>query len=492
MSEKIPYFTTRLMHFVYEKLNTSRLIFVIGDLGINVYYYKKNNLLETHFFNLETINSSDNLHNFIRKYKHSDAKIIINSKETRVQHESLPSIGGLNKLNPVEKYCETNLHPSDIYSYKTYSIVNNVDDVWKAVILWTPITNLIEKCLYLIKENRVNFVAVFFDEILSQNIATKIAEENNIILTNYIYSVVTVSETTGIKIIINHGDNILSSVIAPYPSDKSIAYAQGVIEQNLSDSWLKLKAYIGQNELKKINVLIVPKELKQLMETQNYDAEKTIYQSNNDSLLYADKIYIDYFTKIKRSPATSKELASYYRYNSLNNIMFKPIYIALAVLVIFCAAMKFEIMSIDDNTSDIYSKYSNTNEEIRLLSQNFPGINVIQLADLYNYQNKLIEPVPTPFDFAENFIKSTYQIVKFDRLFWELDDTNKLFKFTFAASINRISKDVLLQKLNDIIKDTHQKFPNFIIDLKTKNLIDDATNINKPISITITATSVKK
>ncbi len=492
MSEKSS-FLQRTIRFVYELSNTSRLIFIIGELGINVYHFKKDRFIESCFFSQEKINSTDTFHDFVKKYKNSDARIIINLKETNLQHEALPIIAGLNKLNPVDKYCETTLHPSDIYSYKTHSITNNVEDLWKAVILWTPNANLIEKSLFIINENRVSFAAIYFHEILSQNIAIQIAAENDVNLTGYIYSVVTVNEATGIRVTTNHGDNILNSVVSPYPTDKSTAYVQGVIEQTVSDAWLKLKAYTQQNELKKINIFIVTKDLEQLMSSQNYEVEKSIFKSTTDSSLYSDRVFIDYFLKIKRQPATSKELLSYYRFNLINNILFKPIYFILASLCVYCITTSFNIWVTESKISDIYTQYSNMNQEISLLGQNFPDINVVQLADLYNLQNKLTEPTPTPFDFAENLIKEIGDIANFSKISWELNNyQEKIPKFIFKISISRIAKDKTIKKLDDSLKNLQSKFPTLTITHTIQDYKDDVTNINKPMNIVINAIGVKK
>ncbi len=482
----------KISNFIYEKITSSRLFFIIGDNGIEVLYYKNNIFIESYFAHKDKVNEDIEFENFISKYKKSDAKLILNLKEAALQHESLPIIGGLGKTNPVEKFCETHFHSSDLYTFKVYSIINGEADLWKAIIMWTPVTPLIEKCLFLTKENEITLAGVYFHSFAMQPIANKIAKNNLLDLSEYIYSATSISKNSGIHISINHGNNILFSTLCEYPVDKSSEYIQGLIEQNLSDSWLKFKSYIQQNQLKKLNILLLPTNLKSLLALQTYEVEKSIFAdcSENKEQECDSQQFLKYFNQSEQPQALSSELKSYYRYHIINNVLFKVAYAALFLLSIYAANLKKNTFLVENNTSQIYKNYFKTTEDIRLKSQNFPNIsNVSQLADLYNLQSHLKQTFPSPFEYMEDLINLSKDYSKIMKMSWEMDtqDNNAEFIINCHMIFEMIGDKDPITLLQNTTQQLKTKYPG--ITITTQRIIpeENTTGINaKSISIKIT------
>ena len=466
---------SKFSHALYEKITRSRLFFIVGDLGVEVLYYKNNNLIEDYFAPIEGILEDQKFVEFITKYKKSDAKIILNLKEASLQHESLPVIGSLGKVNPVEKYCESHLHSSDLYTYKVYSIINGEADLWKSVIIWTPITSIIEKCLLTIKESGIILAGIYFYSFAIQPISNKIALDHKIVLQDYIYSVVSISKTSGINISINYANNILASMVCEYPEDKSHEYIQGIIEQNLSDSWAKFKSYIEQNELKKANIFILPQELKALLEPQQYEVEMSIYADSivEGNVVGNTPVFLSYFNKSEQSQALSSELKSYYRYHLINNILFKLTYSALLLLCLYCANVKKNTIFVENSTAKIYQDYFKITEDIRLRSQNFPGVsNISQLADLYNLQKHLREEVPLPFDYVEDFINLTKDFIKISRisLIDDHSNMNSDFVITLDVMLEMFDHKDSLTMLQEVKTNLQNKYNGVSVETQRTNL----------------------
>jgi len=484
----------KIMHFIYESITHSRIIFIVGDLGVQLNHYKKNILTDSLFCPISEL-STNKLDEFVAKYNKSDAKFIINSKEINLQHESLPVVGSIGKQDPVQNYCDTHFHQTDLFTYKVHSVIKEEADIWKAAILWLPINNTLERCLNLVKDNNMDLSGFYFNPIILQYTADIIAKENNIELSDFVYIAVSVSITAGISITLNHGNNILSCITCDYPMDKSIAYIQGIIEQNVSDAWLKFKSYIEQNKLRKLNVFILTGELKDLISSQTYEVEKSIFAKTNLADQYADLVYLDYFTKVHQVSAKSRNLITYYRYLLINKIFFKGAYLLLIILSLYVLFIKKDLFDLDNNTDKVYSEYFKATKALNEIAEKFPNItNVAELADYYNAQNDLAKTHQSPFPITQDFIEIAGERIIINKISWDLDVKNEILIANIDFETVTSKSDTLNIKsyLDNIIKALKSKNPNFDIVLKTIKPKSSDNEQSKAITQRLILTEIKE
>lgn len=484
----------KIMHYIYESITHSRIIFIVGDSGVLLNHYKKNVITDTLFCSLDEL-SSNKIDDFVAKYGKADTKFIINSKGIKLQHESLPVVGSIGKQDPVQNYCDTHLHQTDLFTYKVHTIIKEDADIWKAAILWMPLNNTLERCLNLVKDNNMDLSGFYLTPTIMQYSAEIIAKENNLDLKDFIYVTASVSITAGISITLNHGNNILSSIICDYPMDKSIPYIQGILEQNVSDMWLKFKAYIEQNQLRKLNVFILTGELKDLVSAQTYEVEKSIFAVTKLSDQFADTVFLDYFTKTQQVSAKSRDLISYYRYLIINKIFFKAAYLVLLVLSLYALNLKKSTLELEYKTNNVYSEYFRATEDLNLIAENFPNItNIAELADFYNAQNNLLKNRQTPFALTENFIQLASDQIVISKIYWKLNNKTELlsgsivFEVVTSKTMPKNPKIVV----NDLIKELKNNNPNYSISVekqKPKTTEDEAP---KPNSLILVINEVKK
>lgn len=463
------------LQFIYEKLKRSWLYFYIGDKGIHLYYYKNNVLMDSYYCEIENISKDDNFHAFITKYKKSDARFIINSKETEIKHDSFTVLDTFSKSNPVEKFCENNLSNSDIYSYFTHQIVRDQTDVWKAVICISPFTQIIERCFHLLRDNSINFAGIYIYQTMIIDAAKKIADKNHVDLDKYVYTTVSINRVSGISFSINNGKNILSSLNIEYPEGKSSEYIQGVIEQNLSDLWIKFKAYCEQGKYNKANILIVPTNIYQLMNKNDLGVDLNLFEINEEpDSDFSDLSIVSLAENHSLKNSTSRLLNNYFFYNQINSIIFKPIY-----LIIFITSM-FLLMTIKDNyllnnkITSQYNEYFKVNEEVRLQSANYPNVqNITQLADLYITGKDLESKKHIPFDFIEDFIRHTNNDHKINNVKWSLnlENNSTIYNISMDIEIDKSFKNEHINQVNkklDILRGKYTDLDINLVRLSTK------------------------
>lgn len=460
-------------------LATNRLYFIIGDTRIDVLSYKNKNLVESYSCEIANISSDTEFQKFLEKNRNSNAKFIINSKEIKLEHESLPVIDSIGKIDPIEKYCASNLHSTDICSYKVYSIIKGQAEIWKGVICWIPLTETIQKCLYLIKENGIAFEAVYFYNFCVQQIATDISWANKVNLSEYMYTTISISKSSGVVITLNNQGNILSEVRCDYPVDKSLEYLQGVVEQNVSDIWLKFKALTSETEVKKANIFIIPDKLKDLLEKSKSEVECNLFAQNIDEDEDSIKALVRYFAKSKQQDGVSYEIKSYQRYQFINSLFFIPYCAVMLFMLVYIAYLKFSVYQLDRTSSELYNNYSKVSEEIRSNAQNFPEIaNISQLADLYNLRSQLTEKKPLPFGIIEDFLRIANNDLEVNKISWsQKGDSRSMFTFSIDIEIGKSNKQETFTKTKVVMDQLAEIYKNTRIQLqRVENSGDDDQN----------------
>lgn len=475
--------TSQFFQKIYDKLTRSSIHFFIGDSGVCLYYFKNKKLIDSYYCDYENLSHNDNFPEFIKKYKNSDAKIIICSKDINIDHENLTLIDTFGKVNPIEKYCENNFHKDDLYSYRIYQIISENATTWKTVINWIPLNEVIDKCLNFINDNYISLTGVYLYPVIIQDIAKILALKNEINLDDYIYSTVSVNKISGINITINHNDNILYNEIIEYPKEESDEYIQGVIEQSLSDAWIKFKAYIEEANVEKINVFILPNNLKKLIKNTDFQVKNNIFDENIESLesddTFSDYKIMSYFIQKSHTKAWSRELKIYYLYNQINSILFKPIYLMLIITILYAGNIKLNDFFEQKEISQIYHKYFSVDQSISEISKDYQDINTKQLADLYNLSKELSVTKNIPFDFIKDFLSFANDYIEINTINWEnLGKTRNIYNIDFDLLIDQTNKDNRLRLVENIIDSLKDKYNSYEIDLQRISDFKDETKNN--------------
>lgn len=452
-------FFKETMNAIYRTIKNKKLVFHIYDHGLTIAYYKKNNFIDSYYCKTEDIKSDASLHKYLTQRKDANAKFIVNSKNVSVEKLSIPALNSFTSVNPIEHYCLTRLNQGELYTYKVHTINKDGSEVWKGVVYSMPSHENTNECFSLLYQHQMSFFGVYFHSAVADQIAREIAGDNKLDLENYIYSLTTILDEKEINIQFFHGSNILESTILEYPSTESDQYVLGVIEQNLSDIWIKLTSYRESNNLSKVNIFIVNNNLRNMLTKSQNNSDLYIFpKALQDELPL--HIYMKYFLATKQLCATSPEITKYKRYRQFNSILFPPLYISLSAIVIYVLYINLLAYNHNKVTSNLYKDYTKIMDNIRVSGKDFPEIsNIIQLADLYNTEKKISVKTPYPFNFLEEFYNKLNKHFKIQRIFWQ----NR----SYIKMANLLEVDVHLNKKN--AEDQISRMEEFIEDFKKAN-----------------------
>jgi hypothetical protein len=481
------------LQYIYDKLQKTWLYFYIGDVGINVFYIRNGEILDRYYTFTSEIENDQDFQDFIKKYKNSYARFIINSNHVEIKHESLTVLDTFSKTDPVEKYCESNFSKSDIYAYKTYDIKKDQADVWKSVICYLEFNKVIDQCFHIIKNNSIKFAGLYFQYFLMQDIASYISKKENINLDDYIYTTISVTKVNGINISINHKGNILYSSNTEYPAGKKDEYIQGVIEQSLSDIWIKFKAYIEEGSFKKLNIFILPESLKTLLKNQDLKVDLNIFDESNNSIdnNFSDPKIINFSSLVSETQATSNLLKNYYFYNRIDYVLFKPFYVILSLMLLYFINIKVSDYYYRSKTIELYNQYYEVNEEIKTEGKKYPDVtNITQLVDIHKIKDLLGKEKITPFDFIEDFVKLYSNDIEINRIYWHLDANvlqDHKFTINFDITLNKTEPQLIIEQFNVNLNRLRAVYPDIEINFQRATTSENRQNLGNVIPLKVIA-----
>ncbi|MDX1924082.1 MAG: hypothetical protein SFT91_02495 [Rickettsiaceae bacterium] len=457
-------FVKEIIKSVYRKVRVKRLYFYITDLYLIVLYYNDNIFIDSCSVPVATAAKDPELLEFISRHKNVTAKFLINTKDVIQEKISMPSLGGFTQIDPIQNYCMTHIHKDHLCSYLVYSVNKEQSEIWKGVVCHTSINEKISQCFDILRENYIPYFGSYFYNIASTRVASAIATENKINLSNYIYTFTAILDENEILISINHNSNMLSSIRAEYPKGKSDEYVQGVIEQNISDLWIKYKTYVQREELMKVNIYLVNEDLKRLISNAKNNTDLYIFGETSEKL-NPIHIFFKYFQSSKQIPATSLETRTYKRYRQFNSMFFQPFYFAFICVMAYMVSVKFQTYRYQEQASILYQEYNILSNKINDSKKNFAGVdNIIQFADLCHAHQKFTNENPRPFTdmrYYYNTLKSQFDIT---RLKWVNDDRSHLS--IIDIKLNKTDAKNNLSKLENILEEFKQKRQNININLE--------------------------
>lgn len=494
-------FREKVLSKLKSLFNRQDLIIFVGDNGINAIESKDGKLFSEKVFIHSNIDHNEEFRNLLKKYSNNKVKIILNFKETLLIHDSLTVLSGLSKSNPVIKYCENQFNSSDYYCYKVYSVNHSQAEMWNIVVASVPENYFIQNLVKLVFEYDIYIEGFYLYQFLTSEIGINIGLKHKLNLNEFVYSVVSINASSGINISIHHAGDIMHNIICEYPPDKSLEYIEGVIEQQLSESWLRFKTYVKDNNLKIANIFVLPDGLHELISKQNYEVNASISVSYSEitdfkpPLIGSDAVITKLVKNYNVASSKGKRLSNYYFYNFLKEIIFKPIYLLITIFLLCSLYYKINYYKVYNETQNTYNSYYKVSESLRGISLKYPEVdNVIVLADLYNLQKLLDGRIPLPFNLVNELINnlpSTELNIK--QVNWDLV-TSKLgsnynFNLSIVIEVNEGDEGNAFNQINAVIANVKSKYPTYDIAY----LRDHNKNYNigsKAITIKLIASGV--
>lgn len=493
------------VHLLYKSLNQSDIIVFIGNNGTFLSAFNQKQIVETLFIPVEHQQTLEKYRHFFNKFKKFHIYFLLDHSLCEMRHELIPILQSVIKVNPVDRFITEHFSKEEIVAYNVYNVTKKVSETWDTMFVSVDYRPPFSSILNYIMENSMKFGGVYFLSLEFISIIDKVLEKtNNNDAKDCLQIFVSITECSFIKFVVKHNKNILSIKSSQYPFDRTDLYVQGIIEQEVSDCLISFKNYISSLELKVCIILLISQNLKTLMQSSKFGDHKIIFALDKDLLKpldnsdskFSDASISQIFAENKNFLALNYSIKSITQLNLINFIMFKPLMIVIAALVIFLTNNQFKIIQNQQNTIAIDQQYYKISAEYRNLKERYPEIkNLTNLADLYSLEALLKVPITKPFEMLENTLGFQNPDLHLDKISWELYEPDNLAKSNQKVKID-ISLRVIIEKtlkkphntLLQYIKHLQNSFTNFNVNYVLKdNEIDIIMNQKViPVSISIT------
>lgn len=435
-----------------------RLIMVhIGTYGISINVFKNKKLLATKFLPSGEEMGQD-AKDFILNYKNSKVAIIADTEEATLHAASIPVAQGFMTEKSVMEYISKTFDKNDLVSYNVHAVADGENQVLHVCFSSLTPNKLVSEWVEFCAVNCSNLQGVYFNSLLVPGMIDHLVTQEQ--KEQYpLRIMVTVSGSSGVRIVVTHGENVMVSRVAEYPADKSNEYIQGVIEQEVVDRLIGLKDYLYHKQIKPLVVLFVTPELEELLKDSTFEAsehliaDKLIIPSNNfpaaDENHLMDKAISSVAAGRLDKVATSLEFRNFFRVNKINNFYLKPIWLLLTVMFVLLGYNYIKSYRASSAAELVNNKYYTASERYRDIKKQYPDIDDIEQLISYKVAEDEINGTQfLPFEFINNLIDKLPENIKVTRMVWGLygGDVNFLDIQNGAVSSNRLESEKWYKK----------------------------------------------
>lgn len=486
-------------------LSKKNLIVFIGTKGVLLSAFNNNKLQNSIFIEAENQNNLDKYKKFFKLYKKYQIIFLLDTHNSELKHEIIPAFKSILKTNPIDKCINEHYSKEDIITYNIYNINTINDETIETTIALSPYEAPLNKLLDYVIINSFNFKGIYFLSLEFETLINLLIDKSN----NHedqesLQIFVTITKTSQIKIVVKHDKNIIDIITVEYPEGKSDLYLQGAIEQSINDKLIEFKDYIRSLELKVCIIILCNENLKSLFKNIIFSPHKIIIilgEELNNKVVEEKNFQDNYILALLNQHfhylAFNNSLKSIMTLSLTNLIVFKPLIALIIGLLLTLAALKYQSLSFQAETTELNTKYYLLSEEYRDIKKKYPSLkNITNLTDLYYFESLINMNFPTPFNDLKKIFSLTHKNIEITNLEWKLEDknfsSNDNFKisiiadFIYSSNVNNLleSTDILSGFTNHIktifqdYKVTYSRDSENIITLPQKTII--------PAKITIT------
>ena len=212
---------------------------------------------------------------------------------------------------------------------------------------------------------------------------------------------------------------------------------------------------------------------------------------------FQDHILIEKFDSFNTHLALNKALKSITQLTLINSVIFKPLLAVMLGLSITLAALKYQTIIIQSDTSKLNKQYYALSEEYRTIQKQQPELaNISDLVDLYNLENMIKEKSAIPFTNLKALLSFNSPDIQISNIKWEVDTPKIIGKSPPTLEINVSlfykgdSKAAIngVEIINEYVNHIKSTFQDYKVNYKrnTDDIIEIAGKIIIPADITIT------
>jgi len=420
-------FIVNLLNYLFRKKN---ITIFLGKNGITLFVMKKNQVQDSVFIEYGAEKYYQKYRKFLSGYKGYYVKFLLDHKECQLNHEMLPVLSSLIKINPVDKFIAEKYKPEDIVAYNVYEVNNQNGEVFNTCIATTPFSPPLSDLLEHSIKKSFKYSGIYFFSLELGIIIDRILQssgETEYLDALQIFTVIT--QTSNIRIIVKYKNNIMSEKTVEFPYDKSDMYLIGTIEQAISDKLLFYKQYIKTLNKQPCIIFLVDTTLKQLITQLKFENCQTLalsaddlgLQSHHSNNRFQDNVLIELFNKLATHLASNKPLKSITKLTLVNRAAFKPIIAIISGMILTLCFLKYHAIKVQSEADGLNKQYYKLAEEYRQIKKRNPNLsNVSDLLEMYNLQNIIARKSSTPFEHYKILTLTQHENLKIDKLSWKL------------------------------------------------------------------------
>jgi hypothetical protein len=436
-------------HTIDLNLSNKHIFILLGDSGCNITIIKQNKIIDSLFIKDSNYNQTA-YQKLLDKYPNYKVFFILDKKDIRLDHTDIPVSYNLIYKDPIKTFTQNKFTQDILVSSNVYNITYNEQETYHTIFASTPVSDELKNWLEYITSKKFELKNIYFLTLNIPQLLNRLLENANCNKKNSLTLFITVSMTTGMRIIISDRNNILETDVLPTPEEQSDSYIQGMIEQAVIDGLISLKNYIHHSQTTPSLVIFVEDKLKALLEKSRFSIpDVTILSPKELSITgkaqtnqknYTENAICSLLNNNISYPASQHDVNILNRITKLNHFLSKPWYIIVSILMIILLTYQTQIIIQNYTSSNLNEKFYILSESYRELRKQHPEIdNLEEIVDFHYATTELSHPQKLPFDDLHKIFNILSTNFILDNIHWELKDNNQSYIIIKARYRNNTS-----------------------------------------------------
>ena len=439
---------------------------------------------------------------FFDKFKKYSVSLILDTSNVAMSSADISAAPNTNN-NPTAQYIAKNFAAKDLVSHNVYDITSDTTKTWRTCFATTPVTPLAMTMVEYVADNFAHFSGVYFLNLNIPTLTSGLLRIAGINIQSQFQVCATITTSSGIRVVVSNGKNILYSGKAEYSAGQSQSDALNVFEQEIINCLESTKHILGDSATNTALVIFTNKEMQDMLQNSKFNvnqvviAPTTSFALDSDQEL-VDKAILNILSNRLVAPASNDALSAIRKLTRYNLFFLKPVFLVLAAFIVLSAVNIFKAKTRLWDTEKINAEYDKTLEQVNAIKEKYPNIqNLDQIIDFYDATIALRQPQILPFEALDKVLGTLPSEFNFDTIFCDSDGDNTAnsdLKAHIKISISTkyvsdiSSKDVAIEKLEADVADLTRALPLYDITYtpNADNVLHRGTKVIIPVELIIT------
>lgn len=498
-------FITRKLSLLASYLNDlaarKELVIMLGQKSTYIAAYRNGKRIKSIPLENAILYNPEIHSNILNDFKSYKTSIIIDHSDASLSHHNVTHTKGTSWNHSIKQFIMKTFK-DQLVDYKVYASTNENNKHGSNVVFSSISPNAsLQSWIGGVSTVCKNFKSIYSLNLHIPLITHKILQKFNLAQGGVgdIFILVTMTATSGLKVVVTYKNDIMHSELIEYSYDKSREYVKDVLDNEISNCLTIISQVVGMESIQPSIIFFVPHEMQVVLQASSFANTKSIivpieHYQITDGLM--DGVLLDVLGNKLGEGAKHSMLHKFVARKNLLCRFLKPLQVIILCLLVLLLCNEAKIFKDHYDMRNASYQYFELVEKYNELKKQYPNISDFEELMTFQAANlALHQPQTVPFDHLDkalNILGSSFIVQK---IYWKLDEkvdaksgrTNQVFEILGKYTDHIGQHDMVMLSLKNDILSLERVLPKFAVEYThdDNNIVSHGDLIYIPVKIII-------